>query len=564
MFELPFTELLLEKTPEDGGSAAAESYSAGRLARIDEKCSELGRRGNFRITVILPDGEVAGDSEEDPEKMENHADRPEIRDALAEGRGNNVRYSTTLEQMMVYSAIALEDSETVVGVLRTSVSVQTLKRDLEGLLTRVFIAGLLLLGAGAFVAWRISRRVTRPLMTLKQGAQTMSRGKLDAPVPALSLAELDELAETMNDMARQLQERISTITNQQVKEQVILSGLFDGVISFDEHGETATVNPSAAQYLDIVPEEVIGRHWSAVAQNRELHRFLEKAFTEEHEYVETVIEFEELSSFFQLRFGTLNDRSHNRPLGALLLIHDVTESRRMEQMRRDFVSSVSHELKTPITAIKGYVETLLDSGDEMDEMSSSFLSIIDRHTDRLNSLVSDLLSLSRIEYQSERGEITLSEFDLRDIVENAVELFAEKAKRREVEIETILPPAEELHGFVNEELLTQAISNLIDNALKYSESGGNVRVGAEHGNADFIRIYVEDDGPGIDERHHSRIFERFYRVDKARSRELGGTGLGLSIVKHIVRAHGGSVSLSSTPGRGSTFSIYIPAGTGDT
>lgn len=556
LFEKQFEELLIIGTDEDEEAA---DYRADRLSQIDERCKNLGERGNFRVTLILPDGVVAGDSEEDPAEMENHAGRPEIRAALAEGRGGNVRYSSTLDQMMVYSAITIESSGRRAGVLRTSVSVDSLRRDLEGLLAKVFIAGMLLLGVGAFVAWRISRRVTLPLMTLKRGAQSISHGRLDAPVPPLSLAELDELAETMNDMAHQLQERISTITNQQVKEQVILSGLFDGVVSFDENGETATVNPSAAQYLRTEPDEVIGRHWNAIARNHELRRFLENAFSENREYVETVIEFEEQNSFFRLRFGTLRGGSQNKPLGALLLIHDVTESKRMEQMRRDFVSSVSHELKTPITAIKGYVETLLDSGEDMDDTSRSFLSVIDRHTDRLDSLVSDLLSLSKIEYQSESGEFSLSEYDVRDIVAYAVELLEEKAKRRHVEIETVLPSSDELHAPVNEELLIQAISNLLDNALKYSEGGSRVRIGAGYSGDGRVRIYVEDEGPGIDEPHHSRIFERFYRVDKARSRELGGTGLGLSIVKHIVRAHGGSVSLSSAPGRGSTFFIYLPS-----
>lgn len=537
---------------------------------IDEECIALGEKGNFRITVILPDGTVVGDSDEAPGSMENHADRPEIRAALSGGGGHNVRYSTTLEKRMLYSAMLLRDERGRYGVLRAAVSLGMVKTDLEELLFRIAIVGLFILVAAAMVAWRVSKRVTAPLDTLKSGAAEISRGLLDMPVPSLSMKELDEVGVSMNEMARQLRDRLSTISDQRRREELILSNMVDGVVSFGNRGTIMTINPSAAKFLSVEPEAAEGKHWTEVVDEPKIRSFLVRSFSEESEKSKTVLCFQKTGIFLKLRFGTLKDLQTGEVIGALLLIHDVTETKRLEYMRRDFVSSVSHELKTPITTVKGFVETLLEDEEEVNENTRSFLEIIDRHTDRLASLVSDLLSLSKIEYQSEQGDIPLEEGDIREPIYSAVELSREKAAERNIRLVSEIPEGERYTALMSRELIERAVGNLIDNAVMYSGEGTTVSVGVVADAADGVqrgeenrgrgrlRIYVRDEGPGIEEKHLSRIFERFYRVDKARSRDLGGTGLGLSIVKHIAIAHGGNVSVESRPEKGSVFVVTLP------
>lgn len=523
--------------------------------RVDRVCRELGRKGNFRITCVLPDGTVAGDSAEEFARMDNHADRPEIRSAMELGTGSNVRYSETLDKVMMYTAVALRREGTLYGVLRSAVSMERLNGKVETLMWRIGYAGIFIAFAAALAAYWISRKVEVPLEHLKERAVLMSRGDLSVRSPSFTTREFDALAAAMNRMAKQLQERIDTISNQSHKEELILSNLIDGVITLDAGGRVVTINPSAAGYLKINPRQAPGLRWEEAVRDPKIRKFLRSCFSESREHAETVIGNEQRGTFLRLRFGVLSDDDQGE-LGSLLLLQDVTQAKRMEYMRRDFVASVSHELRTPVTAVQGFVETLLDDSESLAAHTRNFLEIIRRHSSRLIDIVDDLLSLSKIEYQSERGEIGFAEEALHQWLEAGVEACRSRAAEKEVILE--LEADESLTVYINGQLIAQAVTNLVDNAVKYSPEGSRVTVRAEAADAQYLAVTVSDNGPGIAREHHDRLFERFYRVDKARSRELGGTGLGLSIVKHIVQAHGGSVALESEPGEGSTFTFYLP------
>jgi two-component system phosphate regulon sensor histidine kinase PhoR len=525
---------------------------------IDQLCEELGTKGNFRITCILPDGRVVGDSAEDVRKMENHADRPEIRAALQGNRGSNVRRSATLNRMMMYAAVPLQHEGELYGVLRSAVSMERLQDKLSSLIWRIGFAAIFIAAAAALAAYRISRSVEIPLESIKEKAVQMSRGDLSVRSTPFVLQELDELAGAMNRMAEQLQERIETISKQSQREDLTLSNLMDGVMTLDERERIVSLNPSAAALLMINPRQAPGLHWQDAVRDPKIREFLRSCLAEKRPYAETVIGDEKRGTFLRLRFGTIRgaEGAAEQNLGSLLLLQDVTQAKRMEIMRRDFVASVSHELRTPVTAIQGYVETLIDDKESLPSHTRDFLETIRRHSSRLINIVEDLLSLSRIEYQSERGEIGFSVENLADWLPAALETCRDRSKERNISLD--LESEEQLPAYINGQLISQAVSNLIDNAVKYSPRGSRVQVKAFASDSHYLAVSVSDEGPGIAREHHDRLFERFYRVDKDRSRESGGTGLGLSIVKHIVQAHGGSVTVESEPGAGSTFTFYLP------
>jgi two-component system phosphate regulon sensor histidine kinase PhoR len=436
------------------------------------------------------------------------------------------------------------------------VSIERLQSQVAQLVWRIAFMGIFIAFAAALAAYWISRKVEVPLEQLEKRAVAMSRGDLASRTPPFATRELHELGMAMNRMASQLQERIATISQQNHNEKLILSNLVDGVVTLNAQGLVMTVNPSAAILLRINPDLAPGLHWEEAVRDPKIREFLRSSLSEGRRHAEIVIGDERKGTFLRLRFGLLGGDAEEGEHGSLLILQDVTQSKRMEYMRRDFVASVSHELRTPVTAIQGFVETLLEDEESATGQAREFLRIIGRHSSRLIGIVDDLLALSRIEYQSERGEIGFRAEDLGEWVEAGVEACRPEAVQKEVTLETDCESP--LPVYINGQLISQAVSNLVGNAIKYSPAGSRVRVHAWHFDANTHAVSVSDDGPGIAEEHHERIFERFYRVDKARSRSLGGTGLGLSIVKHIIHAHGGSVQLRSSPGAGSTFTFLLP------
>ncbi len=523
---------------------------------IDALCKDLGKRSATRITVMLPSGKVVGDSDEDPAKMENHAgpSRPEMLAALRGETGTSVRHSATLDKDMMYLAVPIKREGTVVGVVRTALRVTALDEALNGLHRRLAIAGLAVgIVAAAFSLW-ISSRVSRPLAAMRDQAERFARGELDARVPVPGTEELAALAEALNQMAAQLGERLNRIQCQRNEQEAILASMVEGVLAVDKQERLISINRAATRMLGVKLAAPEGRAIQEVVRNTALQSFVARALSEPRPTEGEAVLRENGDVVLQLCGAPLRDAA-GRQIGAVIVLNDVTRLRRLEGVRRDFVANVSHELKTPITSIKGFVETLLEGAMEKPEDARRFLGIIAKQADRLNAIIEDLLLLSRLEEGDGKPSITLEDRKLREVLEAAVQVCCVQAEEKGIAVQVACEAA--LAAKVNPPLLEQAIVNLVDNAIKFSEPGQSVEVKAEQTPSETI-ITVTDHGCGIEKQHLPRIFERFYRVDKARSRKLGGTGLGLAIVKHIAQAHGGSVTVESAPGKGSAFTIHLP------
>lgn len=523
---------------------------------IQTLCQQMGKRTGIRFTVIDPQGKVLGDSQEQPRVMVNHFDRPEFQIALKGQVGSDIRPSETLQQEMMYVAIPIFKGDAIVAVLRTSVAMTQLQATLHSVFMEVLRYGLIIALVLAVLSLALSWKISRPLELMRLGAERFARGDLTHRLAVPSSREIAGLAASMNKMAAQLDERIRTIVAQRNEQQAVLSSMIEGVIAVSANGKVMSLNNAAAAMLQETIEDAEGRTVEEVVRNTELQQFIQHAL-DSAEPVEGQIALHEhsrLEQYLQVH-GTLLADDQGRKIGALIVMNDVTHIRRLEQVRRDFVANVSHELKTPVTSIKGFIETLLDGAMENPEDSRRFLQIIARQTDRLNSIIDDLLILSRVEQQGEQ-KVATERVELRGVLTAAVGLCELKASQKDMSIH--IDCDETLTVDANASLLEQAVVNLVDNAIKYSDAGGDVRIEALRGDHEVL-IGVHDHGCGIAKEHLPRLFERFYRVDKARSRTLGGTGLGLAIVKHIAQSHKGRVSVNSTVGKGSTFTLHLPA-----
>ena len=556
-----FKSLLLDQVSEDLQSRAKLLHDdiVHRLQEqstrvIDDFVVDLGQRSGTRITIIRPNGAVVADSERDPHSMDNHRNRPEIRRAMKGGVGTSNRFSTTVQQNTMYAAIPLVENGRVIGVLRTAVPVHRVEENVETLQWQIVGGGLVITLLAGLMSLYISRRITRPIEELKQGARRFAEGQLDVRLPIPESEELSDLAEVMNTMAEQLQDRITIITQQHSEQTAVLSSMMEGVLAFDTEERLININRSAARLLRIDPERARGKSIQEVVRNVGLQRFVERTLGSDHAVEGYITLVDDQERHLQVHGSVLKD-GLGEMIGVLVVLNDITEIRALENIRRDFVANVSHELKTPITSIKGFVETLLDGAihDKSDAMR--FLGIVSNQADRLNAIIEDLLSLSRIEQGTDREEIALAFGEIRETLYSAIQACQHDADQKRIAVQLDCPG--DLQAMNNPPLLEQAMVNLISNAIKYSEDGQSIWVTARDIGRNEIRIDVRDEGYGIEAEHLPRLFERFYRIDKARSRKMGGTGLGLAIVKHIAQAHHGRVEVQSKPGEGSTFSFYL-------
>jgi len=510
---------------------------------------------SMRVTVILPNGQVVADTSENPDTMENHLRRPEIQTALAGEPGRSTRFSETLREERMYVAVPIEHDGAVAGVVRTSFAIRGLGETLHAVYWRIALGGLVAAVLVAVASLLVAKRIAGPLEVIRAGAERFARGQLRHGLPISGAEEVRMLAQSMNRMAEQLDQRIQTIVNQENERQAVLSSMEEGVLAVDQKGTVLNLNDTCGVLLGVDPTKVRGRLVHEVIRRSNLLEFVERTLGSPSP-VEEDFELRGHENRWLHAHGTVLHDAQKRNMGALIVLHDVTRLRHLENVRRDFVANVSHELRTPITSIKGFVETLLHEDLEDKENSLRFLRIVLKQVNRLDEIIQDLLMLSRVERGTEEQTIQLALEPLSVVLRSAVEMCEKRAGEKQVAIRVECP--EELTARINAPLLEQAVVNLVDNAIKYSEAGAAVRViGSQQ--PDGVTIRVEDEGCGIEAKHLSRLFERFYRVDRARSRELGGTGLGLAIVKHIVAAHKGGVRVESTVGRGSMFTIHLPA-----
>jgi two-component system phosphate regulon sensor histidine kinase PhoR len=540
----PIGDLLLKKQP----------------AKIDALCKVLGRASRTRITAVLPSGEVIGDAEADPADMDNHGNREEIKEALASGFGYIVRRSATLNENRIYVAVRLMHRDGPAAVVRASFPLTELNDALSRVHRRVLWAAFVGALCYAVISLVISRRMSRPLEEIKAGVDRFAAGDLGHRLRVTGSAEVTALAETMNRMAEQLDERIRTVLRQQNEREAMLSSMEEGVLAINNEGTILNLNKACATLLGEEAAKLQGRGIYEVIRKADLLQFIETALASPSP-VEGEFPIRGAHDRWVSAHGTLLHNSQRGKIGVLVVLHDNTRLRHLEEVRRDFVANVSHELRTPITSIKGFIETLVDGAFEDKQNAPRFLQIMLRQVNRLDAIIADLLVLSRIERGSEEQRIELSSEPIRGMLQAAIEMCEKKAMDRAVKIELVCP--EDLTAEINAALLEQAVINLLDNAIKCSNARAVVEVIATCEGGDLV-IRVKDQGCGIDAQHLPRLFERFYRVDKARSRELGGTGLGLAIVRHIALAHRGSVSVESTVGVGSTFCLRVPRAPSET
>ncbi len=550
----------------------SKAISRNQVESLRDFCVETGRASETRITVVDSAGKVIADSNENPDNMDNHANRPEIREARQNQTGTSIRYSHTLDQNMIYVAVTLPlveagekqqgDSPATPPILRMSVPLTSIDKILQSIQLKIALGVIPVICVAAFITFFVSRLISMPLDKMRRTAERFSKGdfsrKMADSLNLKASSEVVALAGAMDNMAGQLNERIQTIVEQRNELEIVFSSMREALIAVDSQGRIVNFNRASAEMFGIDPGQCHGRLLPEIVRNIDLQRLVEKILESGLPSEEEICLQDDSSTRYLRVNGVPLLDSTGGKTGALLVMSDVTHLRRLENVRRDFVANVSHELKTPVTSIRGYVETLLDGALDNRDDALRFLAVVQRQSELLSSIIDDLLTLSRIEEKGEKEEIALLVQNIKPVLAEVIESCRFKADEKNIKLTLNCPDNMEIK--MNRILLKQAVGNLVINAIKYSESGSEVIIRAEEvdDGAEQMVISVEDRGSGIPSEHLSRIFERFYRNDKARSRKLGGTGLGLSIVKHIVKAHGGVVNVQSEVNQGTVFFIRLP------
>ncbi len=521
---------------------------------LDSLILKYGKITNTRFTIIDINGVVLADSEKEPQTMENHKNRPEISVAFSDAVGQEIRYSSTLHTNMMYIALPLKKNSQIVGIIRTALPMRAISVALTTFNREMFVSGIIITILATLLSFLIFKRISKPLHELQEGVQKFSEGKFETRIPPFQSEELGNLSDAMNEMASQLHNRIGTIVQQRNEREAILSSLAEGVLALDMNERVVNYNAKVLELLKISDNDIIGKSIQEIVRNKELHDFIKSILLEKNEK-DTEFDVKLSSERYITVYGTLLKNHDNKKIGTVIVFNDVTKLKRLDKIRRDFVANVSHELRTPITAIKGSVETLLDGALDDKENAIKFSQIIDRHTERLTSIVEDLLSLAKFENETVVQTLQFSDVNLNELIDSSIFAVEQKSVKKNITI--VLHCENNMIVSVHQKYLEHALINLLDNAIKYSDENKPIRIDVTN-HSDKIEIAITDQGCGIPEQHLSRLFERFYRVDSARSRELGGTGLGLAIVKHVARVHRGTVHVKSELNKGSTFSMFIP------
>jgi two-component system phosphate regulon sensor histidine kinase PhoR len=514
-----------------------------------------GKEIKARVSIISGTGVVVGDSElSDAElrRLENHAGRPEFRQALESGSGIATRYSSTLGTNMLYMALPFHTRNGEPGVIRLALPLSRIESAMSSLNTILGASLFLAVLCSLLLSYVLSSITSRPLRDMAAAASLIGKGEFSSRIQIDSCDEIGELAAVMNEMAEKIEDQLERISAERNRLDTILRGMGEGVIVTDQSGVVTLANP-AFRAIFSPCDDIEGKSLIEITRQPSMVNALKKVLDDREEMLEEMeILVPEEKSMLTHWVPLIEDHTF---VGAVAVFHDITELKMLEKIRRDFVANVSHELRTPVSVIKGYAETLLSEGRTLPpEKTAGFIAIIHNHAERLANLISDLLTLSRIESGAMSLEPVPAHLD--PAINRAVLLLEQKCLSKGVAI-TVSESLKEMPlVLVDPGKLEQVLTNLLDNAIKFTPEGGTITISA----ADIgpqVRVDVSDTGIGIPSTAIPRIFERFYRVDTARSREMGGTGLGLSIVKHIVQAHGGSVSVDSLPGKGSTFSFTL-------
>ncbi|MFC1855888.1 two-component system histidine kinase PnpS [Thermodesulfobacteriota bacterium] len=521
---------------------------------LDKLADEIGADLEIRVTIIGFDGKVLGDSELNAENLlnvENHLHRTEVQQAFKEGIGESRRFSTTIKKDMLYIANLFTKGD-FKAVVRLAVPLSEIDLISAHIKKMLIVSLLLAFGLAVIISVVASAFITKPIKEISQTAKAIAGGDFSHKTFINKKDEIGDLAETFNYMSEQVKKRIDEITSGKLRFEAVLMSMIEGVMVIDTSGQLLLMNLALKDSLQI-KDDPTGKQPLEVIRNIEIQEIADNIVKLKHG-----VESREITILMPKEKTLL---VHATPIiregkneGAVLVFHDITELRKLEQIRQDFVANVSHELRTPVASVKGYAETLLDGALSDEENAEDFVKIIYSDSERLAALIDDLLDLAKIE--SGKLKMTLEKCTIAPLTERITSGLKRKVKDKSITINMDIP--NDLPEIIaDEDRIAQVLLNLIDNAIKYTKENGTVTVSATEKDR-FVQVDVSDNGAGIPESDLPRIFERFYRVDKARSRELGGTGLGLSIVKHIVQSHGGEVFVNSVVGRGTTFSFTMP------
>ncbi|GGN91975.1 two-component system histidine kinase PnpS [Saccharibacillus kuerlensis] len=571
--------LTMAKVFRDSHIASLEDYMAREISLLEElldlpaapeaddnlpsvfvaEAKRLGELTDSRVTFIARDGRVLGDSLSDPAWMDNHLQREEIRTSSPGNPGHVVRYSDTLGHNMLYVAAPIVSDEGFDGYLRLSMSLDIVGEGLQRGWIIMGSALVILFLFAALVSYRLAAGLTRPIEHIMDTANRISKLDYDARVGAMRRDEIGQLGASIDNMADSLQAQMHTIRDNESLLQNVLDNMTGGILMIDVDENIGLVNRQAERMLGIRADRVVGRTYLELKRFYELTRFIEEGLQRKarmHDELTLFVPEEKLISLDGVPMTVAHDESYH---GMLFLFQDVSDIRRLERMRSEFVANVSHELKTPVAAVQGFAETLLAGGVKDEDTARSFLKIIYDEGNRLNRLIGDILDLSKIE--SRRIQLDYAPVHVLTLFQSVGNVLEGTAEYKRIEIRIDVP--EELFIEADEDRLRQIFINLVANGISYTPEGGRIVIKAEEFTDEEyederIRFSVSDNGIGIPKKDLPRIFERFYRVDKARSRSSGGTGLGLSIVKHLVELHRGTISVESELGIGSTFIVELP------
>ncbi|MGA2774451.1 MAG: ATP-binding protein [Candidatus Omnitrophota bacterium] len=521
---------------------------------LENLVKDLSSKIRSRITIVDTKGKVLADSEKSLNEiptMENHATRPEIKLALSGLTGEELRYSATLKMNMLYVAVPIKSGKGIIGVMRLALPLANVEKMLNGIRNAIIFSILFASGLAVILGTLITSGIIKPINKIINVSRKFSAGDFSHKIYHDSKDEIGELADTLNKMAKDIEDKVKDVSIQSQQLNAIFNSMIEGVIVTNGQDRIISINQAIERIFGITKQDVVGKVFLEVIHNNDIAEVISVIIKAGKPVSKEITLVYPVQSIFEVNATPIFENGSVG--GCLVVIHDITGIRRLETMRRDFVANVSHELKTPLTSIKGFVETLLEGALEDKENNRNFLKIIQEHANRLDNLVNDLLSLSHLE--SKGIAIVKNEFNLSNQVKEVVAGFKSQLKSKGIEIINHLPKELIING--DKDRVEQVLVNLIDNAIKFNKDKGSIKIYNQDCSGN-IKVIIEDCGLGIPQKDIPRIFERFYRVDKARSRELGGTGLGLSIVKHIVELHGGTVGVESTEGLGSKFWFILP------
>jgi len=547
---------------QSGIDTKRENVSLQDFVMKSSKLSEI------RITILDTNGVVLADSEEDPALMENHRTvnkREEIEVAIKNGVGRSQRYSTTINEDMLYVAV-LANIQNSFFIIRTSESMLSLSTGIDTARQRIVLISIIILIVIIPAVILTSRFITRPLFVIGKAAEKISKGDLLEPIPDFqnkifsNTKEINSISIALNDMAKELNKKIKTITKEKNEQKNILNyinliqySMSEGLIAVDLNNRISAINKAAASHLDLHRKKDIDKPFDKRIKNKPIKKIIKSILKKQRPLTKEIRIGKLKKMFFTVNGKVLKDQK-SKPVGCLIVMTDVTRLKQLEAMRRVFVANVSHELKTPITSIGGYIETA--QGDIPLKTKNEFLEKAIRQNNRMNSIIDDLLRLSRIEALEDEDAFNLSIQNLLPIIEGSVEDIRENIKKYSIKID--IKCSEDISAKIDSQLMREALINLIDNAIKYGDESSTVLLSVKE-KTKTVFIDVENRGSIIPEKERDRIFNRFYRIDKSRSKKTGGTGLGLAIVKHISIVHGGNIEVKKSDEASTIFRLTLPS-----